>query len=295
MISNLEEKSSKKLSKELSDIFNNAIHEIEELAEQADDQIVESVHVIRKRLKFLRAFVKLHRNCTEDESYKRINYILRDCGRSLSSCRDAHVRGFLLEEYKHDKAFHKAVKTLSKSNKKITKKLEKELLKNSSTFDDLVSELHQKEVQKYILSLDPNPSCLANGLAVGYEKSYYAFHSELKSHEAELLHEWRKRTKDLQYQLEALLESVPDQITPSYDEVSALCEVLGRINDLFMFLEWIESDEISDVYEDQLEDLKNKLQSELIDLENKADAMGHSLFTRTPDQYRQELRSHLTS
>lgn len=293
MISNLETQSPKKLAKELSAIFKNAIQEIEDLADKAPNQIVESVHLIRKRLKFLRAFVKLTQFCTEDQNYKPVNYILRDCGQILSDCRDAHVRGLLLEEHNQDDSFKVAVQELDKLNKKTTKKLEKKLLKDSVLFDELISDLNQKVVKEYIQSLRPDTNCLGSGLALGYEKSYHAFHSELKSHEADLLHEWRKRTKDLQYQLEALLESVPNQLSPTYDEVVDLCEILGRINDLFMFMDWIDSLRDSIKSKTQLIAFRDKLETELEDLENQADKMGDALFTLNPDEYREEWHSHL--
>lgn len=293
MISNMETKSSKKLSKELSDIFFNAVHEIDDLGEKAPNQIVESVHLIRKRLKFLRAFIKLIRFCTDRENCKPVNYILRDCGRIFSDCRDAHVRGLLLNEFIQDDSLTDVVQELITVNNNVTKELERNLLQDSALFDELISEINQKEVIDYIESLEANPECLIDGLTLGYEKSYQAFHSELKSHEADLLHEWRKRTKDLQYQLEVLLKSIPNQLSPSYDEIAILCEKLGRINDLFMFIGWLDSMQNSMESKKPSKKFREKLKKELKTLENEADSMGHSLLTMTPEEYSDELSLHL--
>lgn len=295
MISNIETKSSSKLSKDLFDIFDNATQEIKELTVQAPDQIVESVHLIRKRLKFLRAFVKLTQFCTEEKKYKPIKYILRDSGRTISDCRDAHVRGLLLTELSQNPSTNRLVKELIDINDSITKEVEMSLLSGKSTFDEVNEKISHEQIAEYFELLGPDTDCLIEGLSRGYEKSYHAFHSELKSHEADLLHEWRKRTKDLQYQLEALLDSIPDRLEPPYEEVTALCELLGRINDLFMFLEWLDSLKASIEAKNQLNKLRDKLDIELQELENQADKMGHSLFVKTPDEFSNSLRKMLES
>lgn len=293
MISNLEKKSSKELANQLSNIFKNTVHEIEILAGQSPNQIVESVHLIRKRLKFLRAFVKLTQFCSNEQHYKPVNYILRDCGRTISDCRDAHVRGLLLTELAPNaSASSILVEKLTGLNDLTTKDIE-ENLRADSVFDELVSAISGSEIMRYVDSLEPYAESLASGYTLGYEKSYHAFHSELKSHEADLLHEWRKRTKDLQYQQEVLLDSIPAQLSPSYEEVAALCEVLGRINDIFMFLEWLDSVQEKILAEDELSILKNQLDQELAELESQADDMGRSLFSTSPEEYRRELKEQV--
>lgn len=293
MISKLEEKSTHDLSESLITIFNSAVHEIRSLAEQAPSNIVESVHLIRKRLKFLRAFVKLTQFCTEEENYKPVNYILRDCGRTISDCRDTHVRDLLLTELSHNESIGSFIEELTDLNDGLTKKIEENLLSGTSVFDELMADVTSKQVTQYFKSLRPNTGCLAAGYTLGYEKSYHAFHSGLVSHEVDLLHEWRKRTKDLQYQQETLIESVPDQLTPSYEQVASLCEILGGMNDLFMFLEWLDSIEDSVENKEQLVDLKNMLGEELQEIEDQTDTMGHLLFTLSPEEYSQKMSEEI--
>lgn len=295
MISNPDAKSSKELATELFSIYKNTVHEIKVLANQAPDQIVESVHLIRKRLKFLRAFVKLTQFCNEQNEYKPVNYILRDCGRTISDCRDAHVRGLLLTEFTANKWSGKLIQELTELNDSITKNIENNLLSGASVFDELVAGISGKEVKKYFKTLNPDADCLASGYTLSYEKSYHAYHSELKSHEADLLHEWRKRTKDLQYQQEALIDSIPDQLSPSYEEVAGLCEILGRINDIFMFLEWLDSIKQSIQTKKELPLLEQKLRYELGELEDKADELGGVLFSTNPEEYKRELKEHVES
>lgn len=293
MISKIETKNSSILSKELLSIFKSTRQEIKQLAGEAPDQLVESVHLIRKRLKFLRAFVKLTQFCSYEHNYKPSNYILRDTGRTVSDCRDAHVRGMLLEEFSEHELTKDLVDELAEINGSVARKIETNLLTGRSVFDKIISEISSVELNDYFESLDPDANCLIDGLALGYKKSYRAFHSELKSHEADLLHEWRKRTKDLQYQLEALLSSFPNQIPITYEDVCELCEKLGRINDLFMFLEWLDSIEDSVEARNQTTDLKNTLNRELKSLEEQADAMGSSILSLNPEDFSESLNDQL--
>lgn len=289
MISQIGSKTPTELSGQLYSVFENTKEEISSLAAQAPEHIVESVHLIRKRLKFLRAFVKLTQYCSERDQYKEINILFRDCGRQISDCRDAHVRGLLLTEFsqtKSDGSYFPYLKKLINLNNTQTEEIENQLLSGTSVFDELISGLTCEPVLNYFSSLKPDTDSLLSGCARCYKKSYNAFHSELTNHEADLLHEWRKRTKDLQYQLEVMAEPVPTDLPPSLDEVSELCEVLGRINDLFMLSEWIKTRRSSKHRNAFLGEIQHELQS----LEKNADERGHSLYRLSPEDYIEHLQ-----
>lgn len=294
MISQIGSKTPTELSDQLNSVFKNTIDEISILTEQAPENIVESVHLIRKRLKFLRAFVKLTQFCSEGNQYKEINLLFRDCGRLISDCRDAHVRGLLLDEFRETKTGSSYVAFLKKLidlNNRQTEEIENQLLSGTSVFEDLINDLTREPVLNYFSSLESDTESLVSGYLRCYQKSYNAFHSELKSHEADLLHEWRKRTKDLQYQLEVMAESVPPDLPPSLEEVSELCEVLGRINDLFMLSGWITSRRKSKHRTALLQDIQSELES----LEKNADERGHSLYRLSPEEYSGYLQKAVLS
>lgn len=294
MISQIGSKPPTELYGQLNSVFKNTIDEICTLTEQAPENIVESVHLIRKRLKFLRAFVKLTQFCSEGNQYKEINILFRDCGRLISDCRDAHVRGLLLEEFRQTKAgspYFSFLKKLITLNNSQIEEIENQLLSGTSVFDELIADLASEPVLNYFSSLKPDTDSLISGYAICYQKSYIAFHSELTNHEADLLHEWRKRTKDLQYQLEVMAESVPTELPPSLEEVSELCEVLGRINDLFMLSDWITSRRKSKNRSALLEDIQNELEL----LEKDADERGHLLYRLSPEEYSENLQKTVHS
>lgn len=289
MISQIGSKPPTELSHRLCTVFIKTKEEISSLAKQAPENTVESVHLIRKRLKFLRAFAKLTQFCSKEDYYKKINILLRDCGRLISDCRDAHVRTLLFEEFKQEEAgslFQSIIKKLSTLNDSQTRKIEKQLLTETSVLGELIADLSKEEMVSYFSSLEADTESLFSGYSVCYQKSYNAFHSELTNHEADLLHEWRKRTKDLQYQQEILVELIPNDLPPTLAEVSELCELLGKINDLYMLADWIPMSKTSENASAFLEKIKNEVRS----LQQEADVCGLSLYRFSPEEYSSRLR-----
>lgn len=293
LISNIENKSSDTLTIELLDSYKSIIQEIKKINTHPPEQIIESVHLTRKRLKFLRALVKLTKYCNSDESYKTINYIFRDSGRLLSECRDAHVRSILLSEFKKNESLENSYAELEALNHISTKKIEKTLLLGKTVFEKIITNISEKHVFEYFQSLDADLECLFAGLILGYQKSYNTFYSESISHDSHLLHEWRKRTKDLQYQFEALPDSISKYVPQNFDEVSELCEKLGRINDLFMLLEWLDSIEASVEFEGKIPELKSELNQELKRLNGQVRNIGLKIYNISPKEFGEELNNRL--
>lgn len=291
MISPITNNTSTDISVQLFSVFEDIKNEISTLAQQAPETIVEPVHIIRKRLKFLRAFVKLTQFCSGGEDYKEINFILRDCGRMISDCRDAHVRSLLLEEFKQEHPGNDLIDERIDLNNYQTKGIENELLSGKNTFDEIIAQLDSKPVTGYFSSLNCQTESLLEGYTLGYQKSYNAFHSELTAHEAHLLHEWRKRTKDLQYQMESLADTISAELPPSLQEVSELNDILGRINDLFMFSHWLSKSEKTESKIKDVPKLIDLIHTQIDSLEKQADVAGHSLYRFPPEEYQDKLKT----
>lgn len=289
MISQISSIPSQRLSDELFGVFIERKREIRDLVQRASTEIVESVHLVRKHLKFLRAFVKLTQFCSTGEKYKEINILFRDCGRFISECRDAHVRALLLEEFKisSDYSFlNSVISALFEENLSETDKIENKLFEKKNVFEEILAELEQESVSNYFAELQPEAELLYTGYALCYEKSYNAFHTEVVNHKAELLHEWRKRTKDLQYQQEVLMTSIPDDLPPSFEDVAHLCDLLGRINDLYMISEWMRESVITE----DINGLIKTIDEEIKSLQSVAYRHGHSLYGLNPVEYRESLQ-----
>jgi len=75
---------------------------------------------------------------------------------------------------------------------------------------------------------------LSTGLKSSYGQGFNKYHIALKDPSIENLHEWRKRIKDLWYQIRLLNAVWPEQMDAAAQELETLSEFLGDDHDLVM-------------------------------------------------------------
>jgi CHAD domain-containing protein len=77
---------------------------------------------------------------------------------------------------------------------------------------------------------------LARGIARGYRRSQDALQRAAETRLLIDLHEWRKRVKELRYEIELLASSGSSESRDREKKLSALAEDLGRVTDLVVLL-----------------------------------------------------------
>lgn len=207
------------------------------------DDIITSTHTLRKGLKRVRALVKLIRHTKPADLYISTNRQLRDWGRIFSDLRDAHVRSMVinqLSELAEFQSLHSELNRLIELNHKETEVLEKSLLHQNSTFSRLKKEIEKNgNFKEYFSSDELNAHDLDRGLKNSFNKSYEIFCIVQKHNVPEDLHEWRKRLKDVQYQLE-FKDLVRGDKPDSGTELSAeINDHLGVDQDYFNLMIWL--------------------------------------------------------
>lgn len=242
-ISDLDLREANLLSTSVLRVYNELLEILIHFAGRASATPVESTHQLRKKLKFFRAFVKLLKPYHSTEDLKQANFVLRDFGRQFSDLRDAHVRGLMIEEFRNEAIFRQAdsyIQRLDKHNRQEISQIEPTLFEPRNRFLQFSSELEQSKILMNYFHLDhPKPKSVLNSFKDSFQKSALAFQNAFQSDDPSLMHEWRKRLKDVQYQFELLLANLPDQLRTSYNFVVVLCDNLGRYNDLDMFHHWL--------------------------------------------------------
>jgi CHAD domain-containing protein len=225
--------------------FHGSRYELAGLARQAGNNPVDSTHQIRKKLKYFRAFAKLFRNVRCEDSYKAVNRFLRDQGREFSGLRDAHVRRILISSFRnHDlfESFDRLFSQLHTENELAIERFEKALLSGVNRFDLFAVRIESSPVLEQYFSREIYDAFqVTESYLACYRASRTAFYSGFNLHDAETLHEWRKRLKDLHNQSELLAGSDAAETFPFCQDLEQLCDRLGEINDFFMLTEWIES------------------------------------------------------
>jgi len=126
---------------------------------------------------------------------------------------------------------------------------------------------------------------LAPGLELSYRRARRDFERCEKrgaGHLGECFHSWRKRVKDLGYQLE-LLENLPaDEIHPLRKDIRRLGTLLGDDHDYLVFADQVRQRENHYLGLANFRPVRKKLKRRLKDLRAKEFAIAHKFFADKP-------------
>jgi CHAD domain-containing protein len=209
---------------------------LEELRRAGEgDGLAGSIHSARKDLKKLRSVLRLVRPAIGRERFRAENKRYRDAGRRLSSSRDAEVKretlaalGERFGEELPDGALKAWTRLLSKDRDELGDE-DAIALQIEIAIGEI--EVGRDEIGRWRPS--PNSWDL---FAPGIERSYRRGRREMKrvraKHRTEDVHQWRKRVKDLWYQLRIVRKMWPGLLGETADEAHELADLLGDHHDL---------------------------------------------------------------
>ncbi len=219
---------------------------------------------------------------------------LRGYGRNFLDLRDAHVRATILFDLKNQPdnlPFQTLFEQFENINRSSIKTTEHSMLVEHNEFLALNEVLENNDILDQYFTLNkPDPHQILEVFGVSYLKSFNAFSTSIESLDPNLLHEWRKRLKDVQYQFELLYDHLNRDIQKQYLIIQDLCTVLGELNDLDMINRWmtINKPELKDEgnLSSMLFEEVSKQQEALL---NVAKSNGYKLYTYTPEQFKDQL------
>jgi CHAD domain-containing protein len=285
--------SSQSLKPAILQISVSIIVDLRDAAGLAGTAPVEAVHSARKLLKKYRALLKLVKYCPADENIEKANIFLRNLGRNFSELRDAHVRADTLLALAHDEKFDSAESAISKLiefNDQTVDRLEQNLINDERHFEFLTEKLlNENLAETFLHSLNPDRICVFTGFIKTYAKCH-SIYSELHDHtDAELLHEWRKRVKDLQYQFEIMSEWLPPDFSPSSDKIDTLTEFLGHDQDLNNLRLWIKEEAKQHISSNHQKALRKHIKRMHKHLRSKIDDAAEIVFSVSPKDFQEQL------
>ena len=168
-------------------------------AAEGDGDLAEAIHGARKDLKKIRAVLRLVRAELGDELYGAENERYRDAGRLLSESRDAEVK----------------LQTLSALRGRFD--------------EDLPADAARRWKESLRRERDEIAGAGAGALP---DRIGQASRAIEEGRDAENVHEWRKRSKDLWYQLRIVREAWPQPLEATGDQAHELADLLGDHHDL---------------------------------------------------------------
>lgn len=203
------------------------------------------VHEARRELKKLRALLRLMRPHWEEEAFRAENAALRDAGRRLAPLRDAWVHLTLIESLAQERKGDAVSRALELAIDRFRERYDETLRGHSPErlFPE-VAEAVKAAAQRAANWPEPDADPFA-WCAGGYRESYRRGRSRLAwalSHPSAVnLHELRKSSKDLRYQLEFLAAANRRPFGRIVASLHKLTDFLGKNHDLAVLRESLQA------------------------------------------------------
>ena len=267
---------------------DNALAELRSDTESAP---AEAIHEARKDMKKIRSAIRLVRDALGDDLYRRENQHYRDIGRELSGLRDAEV----------------LVETLDALAERFGRAQDERYAGLRDRFQQELQERREDGSQEREMASAAAALITGRGrvetwplegdgwelVAPGIHRSYRRGRKRLREVEQrssdETLHEWRKRAKDLWYQLRLIQEAEPEPIGTLAAQAHDLSDHLGDDHDLVLLREQAQRRR-----EDFGEAGNQRLLLELIDkrrgeLQFAASSLGERIYSEKPKKFVKRL------
>jgi CHAD domain-containing protein len=282
-------KNGEKLGRGIQRIAKNEIEAvIEHLAQRRLEDEGRSLHEARKNLKKVRATLRLVRDQLGEQIYRRESQDFREAARALSPRRDAEVLVKTLNKLRRSRKKTSDIAGIDKLDRVLLGR-HQEAFNTEDQKDEIEVALRAaRHRAKHWPLKNLDWSDLLEGLEGSYRKARNALRVADEAHVDEELHEWRKRVKDLWYQLRLIEPACSEAVRDLAREMKCLSEYLGDDHDLMMLLDAVHCAGLSanevDFISDWIQGRRRKLQANAAEL-------GGKLFAEKPNRFTRRIES----
>jgi CHAD domain-containing protein len=266
---------------------------LERLAEADGGELGEAIHAARKDLKKLRGALRLVRDQLGDELFRAENHRYRDAGRLLAKSRDAQAKLETLDALQASSGW--AFPAAEGWSWRLALRRDRDEIADLDS-DETLQRVEQASAAikggwYRISAWSPESDSwglVEAGLTRSYRNGREAMRRVQAGGDDTDVHEWRKRAKDLWYQLRILRDAWPELLEASADQVHRLTELLGDHHDLSVLGEDLRSRERIRGRE-AFEALIERRQAELAE---QALRLGGLIYAEKPKAFRRRQRAY---
>jgi CHAD domain-containing protein len=261
----------------------------EELAGASQDTLGEAVHKVRKRLKRLRACLRLARDALGEETYERENAAFRTGGRRLSGARDAHMLVETVDGLNERIAGElplAATAPLLAALRAEHERATVALRDYHAAIDATLDELHQAGSRTPRWDFDADGfDALKPGLRRIYRRGRKRMRVAARDPTTENLHEARKRVKDLWHATQIVRPAAPKKLKKLSRRAHDVAKLIGDDHDLAVLREYVERH--PGCFEDEASKraLLVVLDRRRDVLQHRALKLGRRLYKRSPKRF----------
>lgn len=252
----------------------------------------EAIHDARTQFKKIRGTLKLVRPELGEKRFKKEKDVFRDAGRPLSELRDAKVLVDLVDSLlrnSEDGPLADRLASMRQDLEERHKGIEACVLGESDTVSEIVRSVvkARKRVDRWPLRRR-DWRAVGPGLCHVYEQAKSAMESARRDATDEAYHRWRKRTKDLRYELELLSTNRHERLSALVEQAVEVSDRLGEDHDLAVLASLVKDrPDFGDVVT-LIERRRSALQISAIALGDKLLADAPAAFTRKIRRYWRE-------
>jgi hypothetical protein len=263
---------------------------------QPDPQ--EAVHDVRKRLKKVRAVLRLARSEIGEALYAGENARYRDLGRLLAPVRDSHTRleaaRGLLERHgalRDQAAFHAVECGLSADRSE-----QVDRFAGSEVCRAALSALREAEGRPSEWPIDgPSFETLRPGLLRIYRQGRERMEAAWAEPSPDRFHDWRKRGKYLGYQLRVLQPAWPAVLKTTTEALHDMTALPGEAHDLSELELAIDGLEAPFSNGPQRELLTDLVAGRCTLLHARARTLGERVYAEEPDAFAERIASYCSA
>lgn len=249
----------------------------------------KAIHSARRRIKRLRALLRLFRDSLRRKNLDRENKSLRDAAQTISASRDATVLivaiDTLMEHYGNNvsaESFRRVRNYLLAERRRVM------AAAGRGAFTPLLEEFREikKRVKRWRLD-HKGWDAIGKGLRRTYHDARKAMKDVIKKCKVESLHDWRKRVKDLRHQVELLIPAWPEELTKLEEELHHLSDFLGDDHDLAVLHQ-----SIPESLAVEREVLLGLVTARRTHLQQQAIPLGERLFAEKPSAFTKRMHEY---
>jgi CYTH domain-containing protein/CHAD domain-containing protein len=265
---------------------------LERLEGADDEELAAAIHGARKDLKKLRGVLRLVRDELGKKAFRTENRRYRDAGRLLAGSRDAEVKLETLLQLHHQvgdlpgNTVEQWEGMLETERDELAAAIREETDGRIGRATEAIEAGHG-EIRRWSFDTD-SWALVEPGLTRSYQDGRWAMKRVLADPSTENVHQWRKRAKDLWYQLRIVRCAWPELLGETVEQAHLLAELLGEHHDLALLAEDLRSR--PDLGEPgAFESAIEQRQDELLDA---ALRIGRRLYAEKPKAFRRRIKAY---
>jgi CHAD domain-containing protein len=263
----------------LKRVFREQIESALELCRHPAKQRGVTVHEVRKHLKKLRAAMRLAIPEVGKNRHTREDRCVRKIGRLVSDLRDAQVRLQTLIQLRDDTAKRPEDSPFPRIEELLS--LERESFSAAFAGWQKQAILQLERVETRLLKWPLEGSTwkqICGAVCKIYKRGQRRLATTISDPDPEKLHAWRKRVKDLWYQLRILQPLNRAVLTEIAHDADVLGELLGREHDLAFLWARLEKESGDETLRDELAQLEKLIRKQSKRLRTNALELGRRFY-----------------